>query len=109
MKFRPPSILLLLAALNGLACPPVFAAEAPAAPSPLPAAFRIHDRWDVIGDSITHSGTYHEWIELYYITRLPGAAIDVFNCGISGDRAAGGLQRLNWDILSHQPTVASIM
>ena len=71
--------------------------------------FHNHDRWCVIGDSITHSGTYHEWIELYYLTRLPGAVIDVFNCGISGDRAAGGLQRLKWDILPHQPTIASVM
>lgn len=87
---------------------PASPAAAPANAAPLP-AFHNHDRWCVIGDSITHSGTYHEWIELYYITRLPGAVIDVFNCGISGDRAAGGLQRLKWDILPHQPTIASVM
>jgi lysophospholipase L1-like esterase len=118
MKFRPCSFFLSLALLGRLALPATFAAdvtapatgpagaEGPAAPT---AGFRNKDRWCVVGDSITHSGTYHEWIELYYLTRLPGAVIDVFNCGISGDRAAGGLQRLNWDILSKQPTVASIM
>jgi lysophospholipase L1-like esterase len=99
----------------GAVAPPGPGAAAPAAnqgpapaTAPLP-VFHNHDRWCVIGDSITHSGTYHEWIELYYLTRLPGAVIDVFNCGISGDRAAGGLQRLKWDILPHQPTIASVM
>ncbi|HWA10345.1 MAG TPA: SGNH/GDSL hydrolase family protein [Opitutaceae bacterium] len=107
------SLLLVLAV--GLAfSPPAAADQAAAAPAPAAnatpsAGFRNHDRWCAIGDSITHSGTYHEWIELYYITRLPGAVIDVFNCGISGDRAAGGLQRLGWDVLPHQPTVATIM
>jgi lysophospholipase L1-like esterase len=83
--------------------------QGPAAAVATLPVFHNHDRWCVIGDSITHSGTYHEWIELYYLTRLPGAVIDVFNCGISGDRAAGGLQRLKWDVLPHQPTIASVM
>ncbi len=122
MKFRTFVVFLSLVLPGRLALPAAFAADAPvpsagpaaaaapAAPAAIPSVgFRNKDRWCVIGDSITHSGTYHEWIELYYLTRLPGAAIDVFNCGISGDRAAGGLQRLNWDILSKQPTVASIM
>ncbi|MES1167439.1 MAG: SGNH/GDSL hydrolase family protein [Pseudomonadota bacterium] len=121
MKFRPSVLFFSLALLGRLVLPDASAADAPvpaaspaAAATPAPAAppsagFRIKDRWCVVGDSITHSGTYHEWIELYYLTRLPGAVIDVFNCGISGDRTAGGLQRLNWDILSRQPTVASIM
>jgi len=120
MKFRSSSFLLGVALLARLPLPTAFAADAPApvppagpaaaAPAAPPAVgFRNKDRWCVIGDSITHSGSYHEWIELYYITRLPGAVVEDFNCGISGDRAAGGLQRLNWDILSKQPTVASIM
>ncbi|MDX9982547.1 MAG: GDSL-type esterase/lipase family protein, partial [Lentisphaeria bacterium] len=31
------------------------------------------------------------------------------NCGISGDSAAGGFARLDWDVLVHKPTVATIM
>ncbi len=112
MKIRLPRFSLLLAVLAWLPCPLLSAADATPAPSATAApsaGFRNQDRWCAIGDSITHSGTYHEWIELYYLTRLPTAVIDTFNCGISGDRAAGGLQRLNWDILPHQPTVASVM
>lgn len=71
--------------------------------------FQSGDRWCVVGDSITHGGSYHQFAFLYYMTRFPDRTIDMYNCGISGDTAAGTLRRLKWDILSHKPTVASIM
>jgi lysophospholipase L1-like esterase len=74
-----------------------------------PLAFRAQDRWCAIGDSITHSGSYHEWIQLYWMTRFPTHSLELFNGGISGDTAEGGLRRFLWDILPNRPTVASVM
>jgi len=71
--------------------------------------FRANDRWCAVGDSITHSGPYSRYLYLFYATRFPGMPIDYFNCGISGDTAAGTFKRIDADILRHRPTVATIM
>ncbi len=73
------------------------------------APFQNGDRWCAVGDSITHGGQYLANIYLFHATRFPDRRIDIFNCGISGDSAGGALKRLPTDILSHKPTVASIM
>lgn len=70
---------------------------------------RPGDRWAFIGDSITHHGTYPAWLLLYQATRFPTATLFAANCGISGDSAAGALQRYDWDIAPNRPTVATIM
>jgi len=87
---------LLLAALPGTA-------------SPAFGGFKADDRWCAIGDSITNGGHYHSFIYLFYATRFPTQRFEMFNCGVSGDSAAGTLKRLDTDILPHQPTVASVM
>ncbi len=79
----------------------------PAAPAP--AAFKAGDCWCAVGDSITHGGLYHAQVYLFHATRFPDRRIEIFNCGISGDSAGGAFKRLPNDILSHKPTVASIM
>lgn len=71
--------------------------------------FQSGDRWCVLGDSITRSGQYHRYIELFYQTRFPAQKLEVINCGISGDTAPGALQRLQWDCLDAKPTVVSVM
>lgn len=75
--------------------------------------FKNGDTVCFVGDSITHGGTYHSIVMLYYATRFPDRAIQSFNCGIGGDRANGIMSdekfRLNVDILGHKPTVATIM
>jgi lysophospholipase L1-like esterase len=73
------------------------------------APFKDGDRWAVLGDSITRSGQYHRYIELFYLTRFPSRRLDVLNCGISGDTAPGALRRLQWDCLDAKPTVVSVM
>lgn len=80
-----------------------------ASDSSTPAPFVSGDRWGVLGDSITRSGQYHRYIELFYLTRFPSMSLEVINCGISGDTAHGALQRLQWDCLEAKPTVVSIM
>lgn len=67
-----------------------------------------------VGDSITHCGTYHALIQLFYTTRFPDRAITYWNCGISGDLSsmimgpASG-HRFTSDVLAHKPTVATVM
>lgn len=70
--------------------------------------FRAGDRWSVVGDSITHTGTYHAWVHLFYLTRFPGQDLEVLNGGIAGDTAAGGLRRFGWDIGPQRGTVATV-
>ncbi len=101
MKLRP----LLLLLLGLLVSVSVFAGTTPATP----AAFKSGDRWVMVGDSITHSGTYHQWVWLYYVTRFPGFQLNVLNCGISGDTAEGAVKRYGWDIAPNKGNVASVM
>jgi lysophospholipase L1-like esterase len=75
--------------------------------------FRSGDVVCFVGDSITHGGTYHSIVTLYYATRFPDRTLTTFNCGIGGDRASGIMSdekyRLNVDILARRPTAATIM
>jgi len=70
--------------------------------------FKDGEKVCFIGNSITHSGSYHSLVYLFYQTRFPGRRIDAFNCGISGDNAERALKRFNKDIAVHKPTVATI-
>lgn len=72
-------------------------------------SFKDGDTWCVLGDSITHAGPYHHDVELFYVTRYPGNALKVINCGVGGDTARGALRRLGWDCLDHKPSVVSVM
>ena len=80
-------------------------------------AFRLNERVVFIGDSITHAGLYHTYIQTFYATRFPDKKIMIYNLGISGDTAKGGYQRTSgdndylWesDVFSYNPTAAIIM
>jgi lysophospholipase L1-like esterase len=88
-------------------------ALAPAADPGSAQPFQSGDTVCWVGDSITHGGTYHAIVELFYATRFPDRSIRYYNDGIGGDRAAGIMSdekyRLDVDILAHKPTVATIM
>jgi lysophospholipase L1-like esterase len=75
--------------------------------------FQANDVVCYVGDSITHGGTYHSIVTLYYVTRFPDRPMRFYNEGIGGDRASSIMSderyRLNVDILGKKPTVASIM
>ena len=70
--------------------------------------FNNGDRVCFIGNSITHGGSYHSLVYLFYLTRFPERRIDVFNCGIRGDNVKETLNRFNEDIAVHKSTVATI-
>ena len=70
--------------------------------------FQNNDTICLVGDSITHSGTYHSHVFLYHATRHPLIRLRFVNCGISGDSASGMLGRLNQDVFSNNPTVVTL-
>lgn len=70
--------------------------------------FNDGDQVCFIGNSITHSGSYHSLVYLFYLTRFPERRIDVFNCGISGDNVDRTLKRFTKDIAVNKPTVVTI-
>jgi lysophospholipase L1-like esterase len=57
-----------------------------------------------VGDSITHGGQYHEFLQLFYATRYPNLKLTFHNCGISGDNAEGIIYRLDKDVFTHKPS-----
>ncbi|MGC6455165.1 MAG: SGNH/GDSL hydrolase family protein [Coraliomargaritaceae bacterium] len=77
--------------------------------SSMPARFASGDRVALIGDSITHGGSYHGNLYLYCATRYPNHPFYMFNCGISGDTTPGANRRFESDVVIHEPNVATIM
>jgi len=68
-----------------------------------------------LGDSVTgvyyHTGgrrAYPELLEIAIRQQIPPANVKVINAGISGHATAEGLQRLDKDVLSHQPHLVTI-
>ena len=55
--------------------------------------FKDGDTICFLGDSITHGGQYHEFLQLFYATRYPELNLSFHNCGISGDNATGMIER----------------
>ena len=62
-----------------------------------------------LGDSITHGGQYHEFLQLFYATRYPNLKLTFHNCGISGDNATGMIERFEEDVMKHKPTHVFLM
>lgn len=71
--------------------------------------FQVGDSVCMVGDSITHGGSYHKYIYLFYATRFPDVKFDIYNCGVGGDTSWGIQSRLDYDILIHKPTISPIM
>lgn len=72
-------------------------------------SFKDGDRVCFIGNSITMGGEFHQYIQLYFATRFPDRKIQFFDCGISGDVTREVLERMESDILIHQPTWSALM
>lgn len=79
--------------------------------------FRSNDRVVFIGDSITHAGMFHTYIQAFYATRFPEKNVIIYNLGIAGDTAKGAAERCSvfekglWesDVRSYKPTTAVVM
>jgi lysophospholipase L1-like esterase len=68
-------------------------------------ALRDGDRVVFLGDSITAAQTFGKIVENYTHLRFPGRRVRFYNAGKGGDTAAGGLARLEADVLSRRPSV----
>lgn len=71
--------------------------------------FDKDDRVCFVGNSITMDGRFHNYIELFYVTRFPDKEIKFYNCGISGDVSEGILKRADSDVLIYKPTWSVLM
>ncbi|MFY0607646.1 MAG: SGNH/GDSL hydrolase family protein [Cyclobacteriaceae bacterium] len=71
--------------------------------------FEDGDKVVMIGNSITHGGSFHIFLQSFYATRYPETRVDFINCGVSGDVAEGMIYRFEDDIMIHQPDYAFIM
>jgi lysophospholipase L1-like esterase len=68
-------------------------------------ALRDGDTVVFLGDSITAARTYGKIIENYTLLRFPDRKVRFINAGWGGDTAAGGLKRLDRDVLDRGATV----
>ena len=74
------------------------------------ARFAPGERIAFFGDSITHGGRYVGYLQLFAALRHPGWDVRCYNTGVSGDTAAGGVRRWDWDVLgAYRPTRAFVM
>lgn len=73
------------------------------------ARFADGERIVFFGDSITHSGRWHSYLQLFWNTRYPGSGVRIMNCGIGGDTASGSLARIDVDLLEMKPDRVFVM
>ena len=95
--------LALLVGLAGLC----HAADVPA-PTAAPAQLKAGDTVLIVGDSITEQKMYSELIEDYLLMCKPVENLRVSQVGWSGERAPGGLNRLQVTMLPFAPTVVTV-
>lgn len=61
-----------------------------------------------LGDSITAARAYGKVIENYTLLRYPNRKVRFINAGKGGDTAAGGLKRLDRDVLDQGATLVTV-
>jgi lysophospholipase L1-like esterase len=71
-------------------------------------AFRNGDTVVFLGDSITAAHGYTKLVEEYTLLRFPDRHVQFINAGRGGDTAAGGLQRLERDVIKRGATVVTV-
>ena len=94
---RPPRLVPLIALLF-----------LPAAARADDFALRDGDKVVFLGDSITAERTYGKVVETYTLLRFPDRKVRFVNAGWGGDTAAGGLTRLDRDVLDKGATIVTV-
>lgn len=69
---------------------------------------RDGDRVVFLGDSITVLHTWSRLIEVAVRLRHPDWSMTFINAGVGGNTVKDGLERLDLDVLAHQPTVVFV-
>ena len=67
------------------------------------------ERVAFFGDSITHIGSYIQYLQLWENLRHPGSGVRFMNCGIGGDTAKTGIARFDADLLQMKPDRVFVM
>lgn len=62
------------------------------------APFAPGERVAFLGDSITRQAWYLGYLQLHANLAVAGEAVNLVNVGVSGDTAAGALERYDWDV-----------
>lgn len=70
--------------------------------------FRDHDRVVFLGDSITVLHTWTRLVELSVRLRHPEWSLTFVNAGVGGNTVEDALERLDVDVLVHQPSVVFV-
>lgn len=72
--------------------------------------FKPGQTWGFLGDSLTHSSSYHQYIQLFLETRYPGRKLWTVNAGRSGDTASGTIRdkRVAFDLKKAAPDIVFI-
>jgi len=69
-------------------------------------------RWVALGDSLTYGWMvkkgYLDFLAAMIQGKYPAAKVDIYNRGIPGDTADGGLRRLRDHVLAMQPDIVSV-
>jgi len=114
------AVIPVTGAVPFLACAEDRPTSSPTSRSPLPSlARRLEQREPIrivcLGDSVTgvyyHTGgirAYPELLAEHLRHRWPDSPVEVRNAGISGHTTLDGLNRLDSDVLRHQPHVVTI-
>jgi lysophospholipase L1-like esterase len=84
------------------------AGSASPGPARKSAFLRQGDRVVFLGDSITERGIYTRYVESWVRALYPELEARFMNAGKGGETAAGGLARLEREVLVHSPTVVVI-
>lgn len=111
---RLPHLALLLVlcaafpASAGKAKPQKGRPALPAWTPPSAPLLQAGDKVVILGDSITVAHTWTRNVEAYFRLRYPELPLVFINAGIGGHTAQDGLNRLQRDVLSHQPTVVLV-
>ena len=87
-------------------CAAILASHPPRADADF--ALRDGDTVVFLGDSITAERTYGKVVENYTLLRYPNRHVRFINAGRGGDTAAGGLKRLDRDVLDAGATVVIV-
>lgn len=106
--FLPTPHLTILRRLS-IACCALLSCVHPVASAQTVPQFQDGDRVAFVGDSITHGGSYHSYVYLYYLTRFPEREFRIWNKGVSGEKASHVLRRFDEDVAVVKPNVSTVM
>ncbi len=57
------------------------------------------------GDSITHGGTFHSFVNLFYPTRMTEMNSPMVNAGVAGNQIFHAIDRSKDNVIIHNPDV----